>query len=148
MIDTSRTHLPIGAQTMNVKDTAAPRSIGTLANLAGCAYPDTEQGRAFLTGLESAAHEILEYADDDTPADRLDDEGYVHEAADSAVPVYTGARWQVFADLAAWNEDTEELGASGSDLTGAAGVALYMIARRGLDAILSEILDENSDDGA
>lgn len=130
---------------MQYADTAAPRTLGTLAGLAGCMYPDTEAGRDFLHGLESAAHEILDYADADTPADRLDDSGAVHEQADSAVPVYTAPRWAVFADLGAY---TEELGATGSDLTGAAGVALYMIARRGIDAILAEILAENTDDDA
>lgn len=130
---------------MQYVDTAAPRTIGTLANLAGCMYPDTEAGRDFLHALETAAREILDYADADTPADRIDDAGAVHEQADGSVPVYTAARWAVFTDLGAWREDTEELGASASDLTQAAGVALYMIARRGIDAIITEILADQPD---
>ncbi len=50
--------------------------------------------------------------------------------ADGAVPVYTGERWAVFADLAAYNEDPGDIGGWPADLTDAAGVALYVIAER------------------
>jgi hypothetical protein len=110
-----------------------------LASLAECASPDslTSPGASFLERVADAADSIREEGGD---------EDNVSEAADSAVPVYTHERWQVFVDLAAYNEDVTELGATGDDLTGCAGVALYMIAERLLHALLAEDVDEDADE--
>jgi hypothetical protein len=48
----------------------------------------------------------------------------------------------VFVDLGAYNEDPAgELGDDGSDLTQAAGVALYLIASRLVAALAQELPD-------
>ena len=125
-----------------------------LANLAGCGSPDRPDGigvsppadlstvdpspgAKFLRSVADDTAERIAYhfAGDDPrqydPADLADmlaEE--LHEVADAAPSVYTGARWAEFADLAAWQEDAAELGASADDLTAAAGVALYVIAER------------------
>ena len=113
-----------------------------LADLAGCAIPDRgddigrdyattdggdpSPGALFLRRVEDDYREAVEAAGDvaDVDPDRFGEIAY------SAVPTYTHERWQVFADLAAYEEDASELGADASDLTEAAGVALYMIAER------------------
>lgn len=62
----------------------------------------------------------------------------MHQAADCAVPIYTGERWAVFVDLAAWqfSEDVAaEYGELPNDMTAAAGVILYWIASQLLHAV-------------
>jgi hypothetical protein len=66
------------------------------------------------------------------------DEDSIHELADSAVPIYTHERWQVFVDLGAYQEDVSEIGASSEDLTQCAAVALYLIADRLARALMDE----------
>ena len=122
-----------------------------LANLAGCGSPDRPDGigvsppadlstvdpspgAKFLRSVADDTAERIAYhfADDDPrqydPADLAD--MLAEEVADGAPSIYTFTRWQEFTDLAAWQEDATELGASADDLTAAAGVALYMIAER------------------
>lgn len=61
----------------------------------------------------------------------------VHELADADVPVYTHEMWKTFVDLTAYNEDISGYGGYfGDDLNKAAGVALFMIAERLLNALL------------
>lgn len=113
-----------------------------LANLAGCASPDapTSPGARFLLDVQDAVNEANEFA---PYADRREDfTDAAHALADSAVPVYTHARWQAFLDLAAYNEDMSEYLASSDDLTKAAGVALYIIAERLSQLLMSELADE------
>jgi hypothetical protein len=122
-----------------------------LANLAGCGSPDRPDGigvsppadlstvdpspgALFLRSVADDTAERIAYVFADLdPAGcdltrELEEE--LHEVADAAPSVYTGERWAEFADLAAWQEDAAELGASADDLTAAAGVALYVIAER------------------
>ena len=129
-----------------------------LANLAECGSPDRPDGigcappadlstvrpspgAKFLRSVADDMDWRIKYYFDDDPrehdprehepwelVDLLADE--IAEVADGAVPIYTGERWAVFADLAAWQEDTTEYGATGDDLTAAAGIALYVIAER------------------
>jgi len=122
-----------------------------LANLAGCGSPDRPDGigvsppadlstvdpspgALFLRSVADDTAERIAYhfADLDPAGCDLarELEGEVQEVADAAPSVYTFTRWQEFTDLAAWQEDATELGASADDLTGAAGVALYVIAER------------------
>jgi hypothetical protein len=126
--------------------TPEPYTFGQIARFAGCAYPDTESGRSFLTGLEDAAREIIEYQPG-VPLDRLDDNGAISEAADSAVPIYTHTLWVVFADLKAYQEDPTELGFEGEDMTKGAQVCLYMIAERGIRALCEDLLVEEYEQG-
>jgi hypothetical protein len=111
------------------------RTAWQLARLADVTDPDspTSPGAVWLD-------RVAGLADDIEPSETSD--GYradaITEAADSAVPIYTHERWQVFVDLAAYNEDVTELGAESSDLTACAGIALFMIAERLLTALLDE----------
>ena len=134
--------------TYGIEDLTAYR----LADLADVAAPDTlvSPGAAFLTGVRDHLAEALDWRADD-PADAIKhvrDDG-IHEIADSAVPVYTHARWLTFVDLAAWSEDISEL-ADGAvatvGLTEGAGVALYIIAERLTHALLDQIVEHLDDD--
>jgi hypothetical protein len=122
-----------------------------LASLADCASPDSvdSSGARFLARVARDVAERFIDTDDYTgPLGELESGDGAHEIADSAVPVYTHERWQTFVDLAAYNEDASELGGDASDLTALAGVALYMIAERLVQALaeeLSEALDESYD---
>ncbi len=109
-----------------------------LARLAECAEPDTDEspGAVWLLRVGRATEDVAEYDDRD--------EG-LHETADALVPVYTSERWAIFTDLAAWNEDVTEYGTY-TDMTEAAGVALYMIARRLLEALTATEEEEDEEE--
>jgi hypothetical protein len=125
-----------------------------LATLADCYSPDAADspGAKFLT---SVARDVAERFDDPdlSPEEQagiignLREDG-AHEIADGAVPIYTHDRWLTFVDLGAYNEDVTELGATADDLTGAAGVALYMIAERLVRALAEELSDALNEDAA
>lgn len=108
-----------------------------LARLAECTDPDSleSDGSRWLLRVASDIPDLME---SDDPEDT------VHEYADGAVPHMTHERWKIFVDLGAYSEDLSELDFeydadnSQADLTGAAGVALYMIADRLLRALISE----------
>lgn len=130
------------------------RTSWQLARLAGCSDPDAHDGRGFdgqdVQPVEgSAGARFLRSVEDDCrdrleDGDEIDDVGDVaHEVADGAVPVYTHERWSVFVDLAAYTEDLDELGGEPSDMTEAAGWALYLIGRRLAEALL----EQDDDDG-
>jgi|SRR6516225_10905127 hypothetical protein len=114
--------------------TQTEHSAYELARLAEVASPDspTSPGAEWLNSVARWAEDVEN--DDD-----------ITEAADSVVPVYTHERWRVFVDLAAYNEDPTDLGADASDMTQAAGVALFLIAERLIQALLQE--REEEDDG-
>jgi hypothetical protein len=109
-------------------------------------------GARFLSSVRDDVLERVEYELNTADADDLTDavesirEDAVHEIADAAPDVYTFTRWSEFVDLAAWQEDISELGGDlGDDLTGAAGVALYIIAERLAVAILDTITEALDD---
>ncbi len=96
-----------------------------LAHMAGCAHPDrlTSPGAKWLLLIAADyACRPDEFADGDV-------QDNITEAADSIVPISTYDKWQVFVDLAAYQEDVEELGPI-EDMDKGASVALYMIAER------------------
>jgi hypothetical protein len=127
-----------------------------LARLAECADPDAHDGYGFddppdprpegspgAQFLRAVAHGVADHlaeGDDDDPSDAA------HEIADSAVPIYTHERWQVFTDLAAYQEDPSELGAAADDLTAAAGTCLYIVARRLAEALIEAERSSDEDD--
>lgn len=136
-----------------------------LADLADCGSPDRPDGigcappadlstvnpspgaqflRSVADDLAERIAYIFEVGDlDPRAADLgLELEEEVHEVADGAVPVYTGERWAVFADLAAYNEDPDDIGGWPADLNDAAGMALYMIADRLARALVDAWADE------
>lgn len=100
-----------------------------LARLADCGEPDTEHspGARFLESVRDAVDEMIEYS---KPAGMDEVADGIREIADGAPDVYTAARWAQFVDLAAWQEDLSEIGGGGEDMTGNAGLALYLIAER------------------
>lgn len=115
---------------------------------------ESSDGAKFLTLVRDALVEALEWRvehDDDGDLSRsaqyLKEES--HELADGAVPVYTYNRWLTFVDLAAWQIDISEYGES-EDMTSAAGVALYEVARILIDALCDQVLErwfDLQDDG-
>lgn len=128
-----------------------------LSGLADCYSPDSSDspGAEFLASVaRDVAEHVEPYRTDEDDLDvyraRVDDlqQDAAHEIADSAVPIYTHDRWATFVDLGAYNEDVTEF-VEVSDLTDAAGVALYMIASRLVAALAQELtdaLDEEEDD--
>jgi hypothetical protein len=113
-----------------------------LAEAVGCATPDTPEspGAVFLTSVRDRVLEAIGDVDDDDLVklgDALEDTR--HEIADNAPDVYTATRWAEFTDLGAYREDLSDIGFSAvgaptidgaTDLTAAAGTALYSIAER------------------
>lgn len=132
-------------------------SVYHLATLADCYSPDGDDspGAGFLAGIARDLAERVTYGADTADeyranlAEITDGDG-AHEIADGAVPIYTHQRWATFTDLGAYNEDVTELGdGDASDLTGLAGVALYIIAERLVRALAEELsaaLDADDDD--
>jgi hypothetical protein len=115
----------------------------TLADMADCASPDTLEspGAKFL---ERVQDDVNERDADSFSGDYLHDAA--HEIADNAPDVYTHARWLQFADLCAYNEEPEQ-GEWPSDLTNAAGIALYQIAYRLAVKLLEDRLEAVEDEG-
>lgn len=145
------------------------RTSWQLARLAECADPDEHDGRGFsedqqveprdgspgaqfLRRCENAAYDVLGDAETindnpgDTFAERAEYTGRLSEEADSTVPIYTHERWTTFADLAAYDEDTDELAGPDTDMTSRAGIALYMIAERLIRAIIAEETEQDEDE--
>lgn len=133
-----------------------------LADMAGCASPDRPDGigcappadlstvrpspgAQFLRRVADDLAERIAYIFEDLDPACCDLEreleNEVHEVADGAAPIYTGERWAVFTDLAAWQEDIADYGTP-DDLTDAAGMALYVIADRLALALVESWADE------
>jgi hypothetical protein len=109
-----------------------------LAQLADVTSPDspTSPGAVWLLRVASDAEDLWDWGKE---TEDLTDT--ISEYADQAVPVYTHERWKVFVDLAAYTEEVTEFGPV-EDMTAAAGVALYMIAERLLNALIEEKREE------
>lgn len=121
-----------------------------LAHMAGCMDPDSvdSPGARWLQRVADDAEELVEEAET-SDLDGLADS--IHERADSAVPIYTHERFQVFVDLAAYREDLDDLGGTTGDMEKDAGVALYLIAERLMREVIEEITntlaaDDDDDD--
>lgn len=114
-----------------------------LAGRASTCGPDSAEspGAAFLRSVRDDTLEaISDYLADDPTADldRIDDDGRLHEVADTAVPVYTAERWAIFTDLGAWERDISDYGVS-DDMTTACGIALYDIALQLASELVTEV---------
>jgi hypothetical protein len=109
-----------------------------LAQLADVTSPDspTSPGAEWLLRVASDAEDLWDYGKNETEI-----QDTISEYADQAVPMYTHHRWEVFVDLAAYQEEVTEFGPV-EDMTAAAGVALYMIAERLLNALIEEKREE------
>ena len=130
------------------------RSAYELAHMADVASPDNDDspGAEWLRLVAGDLHDLLDQYATEVMAGEIDPEtdlgDEITESADQIVPTYTHHRWQVFIDLAAYQEDVSELGEiDGDDLTrSVAGVALYMIAERLMNALIAEIDTDEDDD--
>jgi hypothetical protein len=118
-----------------------------LANRADVSTPDSETsaGSSFLGRVRDALVETVEYAaqDDESVADvvaKVRDDA--HEIADGAVPIYTHDRMTTLVDLAAYDENLSEY-AQDVDMVSLAGVALYLVAERLVNALLDEAEEED-----
>lgn len=114
-------------------------ALACFAECGGVSGPDTSEsaGARFLDRVRDALLEGMEHRENCQDTSAHDD--FVWEIADGAVPIYTHERWLAFVDLAAYQEDISDLCADTSDLTVAAGVALYMIAERLCHALIAEM---------
>lgn len=118
-----------------------------LASLADVNSPDSLEsaGAEFLSRVRNSVIESLEYVvSEHADYDLLDvvatvrDDG--HEIADGAPSIYTFERFKQFTDLAAWQEDISELSdGSAANMEALAGIALYVIAERLVDALLDAL---------
>lgn len=115
-----------------------------LARTADCADPETLEspGAEWLHSVAASVDEIVAIKRDGS--DYWQDS--VAETADMLVPIYNHRRWQVFVDLAAWQEDISDYGGVEGDMTAAAGVALYAIAERLLYALVEMAEDDDDQD--
>lgn len=120
-----------------------------LAGMAGCGTPDSSEsaGARLLAGVRDAVVEAAEAGrlGAESAEDAID---VAHGIADAAPDVYTHTRWQEFLDLCAYQEEPEIDGEWPANLTDAAAVALYQIARRLAEALLTELDDEDDEDEA
>jgi hypothetical protein len=117
-----------------------------LANMADVSSPDSLEsaGAEFLAHVRNSVIESLEYAASEHPDyDVLDLTASIrddsHEIADGAPSTYTYTRFQQFVDLAAWQEDISELTDGSTDMEAMAGIALYIIAERLVNALLDAL---------
>lgn len=116
-----------------------------LASHAGTYSPDRDDspGADFLRSVAEDAAELWQdhagdYPDDPGACLHLTDDR-AHEIADGAVPVYTATLWATFVDLGAYMEDASDYGdPDGHNMTALAGWCLYGIARRLVDALITE----------
>jgi hypothetical protein len=136
----------------------------TLARAADCASPDKPDrygwahdvnldlytpspGAEFLRHVEDAAREAFDsLIEDETPREQADDNGALHMVADGAVPMYTHGMWQTFVDLAAYQEDLDDLGGTTGDMERDAQTALYLIAYRLTNALIDAWYESASED--
>ena len=91
--------------------------------------------------LEQVARGWLDYERDEAIEYGTDLDEAIHQAADGAVPIYTGHRWEVFTDLQGWQfseEIAQEFGPLPTDMTEAIGVVLYVLAERLIYALEAE----------
>jgi hypothetical protein len=105
-----------------------------LAGIADCGGPDSAESPGAALLLSVASDVISRYHNDGV------DDDAAREIANSAPSVYTPTRWAEFVDLAAYQEECEA-GDWPTDLTDAAGAALYQIAYRLADALMTELSD-------
>jgi hypothetical protein len=121
------------------KQTTDQHTIYELARLADVNDPDTSEspGGQWLRLVADATVEAVNYAEG------LFDQDDAFELADSLVPIYTHQLWQVFVDLAAYQEDIDDLAEGTEDMTTRAGMALLMIAERVIMALVDENVQED-----
>lgn len=128
-----------------------------LARMADTHSPDSSEsvGAGFLTRVRDSAvesitdtHETYPDFDGETLGDWLLNNGSISEIADNAPSIYTHERFQQLVDLCAYQEDVSELAGDETDMEKLAGVALYMVAERLVNALLDRLKDFDIEDEA
>lgn len=126
-------------------DSADPRNwtaqrLAATAECGGPQAPDSP-GARFLTRVRDAVIEEWEYLG--PRPDRRDAVlADLPDVLDACMPVYTSDLWATFVDLAAYDEDLDDLGVGASDastMTTLAGACLYAIAERVATAVLDAL---------
>jgi len=122
-----------------------------LARTADCSCPEGAEraGAAFLDSVFSdfvctAQNDLNVSGGDDAYDIRRSLERFDwHEAADSAVPIWTHQKWLTFVEIGAYDEDVSDL-VDSRKVTGddCANAALYIIADRLLRALSEELADK------
>lgn len=124
----------------------------SLASMADTHCPDNLEsaGASFLTGVRDGVAEDLEYYSGGDYSefeelselvDAIRELDAFHETADGAPSIYTYTRFQEFADLCAWQEDLDDVTGGGENMEQLAGLALYVIAERLVNALLDYVAD-------
>lgn len=122
-----------------------------LASLAECGSPDEGRSR-FRRSWSHGARFLNDVRDEVvlairegriTETDR-DDNGQIHRIADEAPDTYTHARWMEFIDLAAYQEEPDDIGEWPDSLTDCAGIALYQVAERLCNALVDAWIEARS----
>lgn len=121
--------------------------ISAMHQHADVSYPDSHEspGAVWLLNLWDA---ISEAWDSDDRARNNESGDVLSELADSAIPVYTHNRWQIFTDLCAYDADVEmrgdyDNGDGAVDMTGMAGEVLCEIAYAAMSGWLDEKREES-----
>jgi len=119
----------------------------SLAGPADCMSPDspTSPGALFLGRVRDDVIERVEDITDLSDFERETEE-LTHEIADNAVPIYTADKWATFVDLGAYQEDVSELAGDEGDMDKLGSIALYVIAERLVQAILSDLTEAIAED--
>jgi hypothetical protein len=121
----------------NTTATVTTYNANMLAHLAGCASPDSpySAGAEYLLAVRNNVVEAYRYSIDH--GNTFDREEDLHEAVDSAVPIYsTHHLWSAFVDLAAYQTDIADMLPSLDDHP---GVALYTVGMALAEALCDEM---------
>lgn len=110
----------------------------TLAGMAGCSAPDSlsSPGARMLDSVRDSVVELIKRGE--ITLDDFDDNGQLHQVADSGPSDYTHTLWCEFVDLCAYQEEPEFDDTWGTDLNQAAATALYQICSRLTFALAAE----------
>lgn len=141
----------------NMADVASPDRSDGIGTTDTAPTGDGSPGAVFLRHVATDLAERVAWATehDDFDPDEFGD--LAGSVADDAVPTYTAERWQVFTDLAAWQEvgsntvvgrygdrreeaEVDGLPLSG-DMSDMAGQVLYAIALRLVNALVADAVE-------
>lgn len=125
--------MPVTLDTQDIRE----RSAFALASDLECGSPDASVRDATLVAVASAL------ADGGEPDDVKEDAA--HEISDDAPDTYTHAMWLQFIDLAAYQEQWQELNQEtpgNKDMSAQATTALYEIANALVFSIVQELQEQ------
>lgn len=113
-----------------------------LADMAGVTRTGGGAGDRFLLAVRDAwADELVD--DRGLPQSIDDDSRAWEQICDDAPSVYTSRKWEEFTDLCAWDVDIDDYVDGSTDMDGRATFALYRIAEFLLQALDSELREDD-----